>query len=230
MVHAAIYRSPYAHARIKGIDTSAAEQSPGVVAVYTGKDFEDLPALPCAWQAGGIDNFVNTPRPLEIDRVMHTGAGVAVVVAESRYAAEDALGLIEVDWEPLDTIVDLEAAVADGAPQLHENAPGNIVMDWECGDREATEAALAESEVVVRQRLVNQRLIGTPLETARSRGDLRAGDRRVHGLADLADAAHHAAADDRVRLRDPRDEDARDRAAGRRRRSARRSTSTTSTC
>ena len=164
MVHAAIYRSPYGHARIKSIDTSAAEQAPGVVAVYTGKDFEDLPALPCAWQAGGIENFVNTPRPLEIDRAMHTGAGVAVVVAESRYEAEDALGLIEIDWEPLDTIVDLEAAVAEGALQLHENAPGNIVMDWECGDREATDAALAESEVVVRQRLVNQRLIGTPLE------------------------------------------------------------------
>ena len=78
MVHAAILRSPYGHARIKGIDISAAEEAPGVVAVYTGKDFEDLPALPCAWQAGGIDNFVNTPRPLEIDRAKHTGAGVAV--------------------------------------------------------------------------------------------------------------------------------------------------------
>src|SRR5918994_1052281 len=159
MTQVAILRSPYAHARIKSIDTTKAAAAPGVVAVFTGKDFEDLPALPCAWQAGGIENFVNTPRPLEIDRVMHTGAGLAVVVAESRYAAEDALGLIEVDWEPLDTIVDLEEAVADGALQLHENAPGNIVMDWECGDREATDAALAESEVVVKQRLVNQRLI-----------------------------------------------------------------------
>ena len=108
MVHAAILRSPYAHARINGIDTTKAAAHPGVIAVFTGKDFEHLPALPCAWQAGGVENFVNTPRALEIDRVMHTGAGVAVVVATDRYAAEDALGLIEVDWEPLDVVVDAE--------------------------------------------------------------------------------------------------------------------------
>src|SRR5207247_11451834 len=119
---------------------------------------------PCAWQAGGVENLVNTPRALEIDRVTHTGAGVAAVVAENRYAAEDALGLIEVDWEPLDVVVDVEQAVAESAPQLHENAPGNIVMDWSVGDAEATGKALAEAEVVVKQRLVNQRLIPTPME------------------------------------------------------------------
>ena len=97
MAHVAILRSPYAHARIKSIDTTRAAAAPGVVAVYTGKDFEDLPALPCAWQAGGVENLVNTPRALEIDRVTFTGAGVAAVVAESRDAAEDALELIEVD-------------------------------------------------------------------------------------------------------------------------------------
>ncbi len=130
MTHVAIVRSPYAHARITSIDTTKAAAAPGVVAVFTGKDFEDLPALPCAWQAGGVENFVNTPRVLEIDRVTFTGAGVAAVVAETKYAAEDALGLIEVDYEPLDVVVDVEEAAAEGAPQLHENAPGNIVMDW----------------------------------------------------------------------------------------------------
>ncbi len=164
MVHAAILRSPYAHARIRSIDTTKAAAHPGVVGVYTGKDFEHLPALPCAWQAGGVENFVNTPRALEIDRVLHTGAGVAVVVAEDRYAAEDALGLIEVDWEPLDVVVDGEQAAAEGTVQLHENAPSNIVMDWSCGDAEATDRALEEAEVVVEQRLVNQRLIPTPME------------------------------------------------------------------
>jgi aerobic carbon-monoxide dehydrogenase large subunit len=164
MAHVAILRSPYAHARIRGIDTSRAAAHPGVVAVYTGKDFEDLPALPCAWQAAGVENFVNTPRVLEIDRVTFTGAGVAAVVAENRYAAEDALGLIDVDWEPLPVVVDVEDAVADGAPQLHENAPGNVVMDWQCGDQAATDAALGEAEVVVRERLVNQRLIPNPME------------------------------------------------------------------
>jgi aerobic carbon-monoxide dehydrogenase large subunit len=164
MAHVAILRSQYAHARIKSIDTTRAAAAPGVIGVYTGKDFEHLPALPCAWQAGGVENLVNTPRALEIDRVTFTGAGVAAVVAETRYAAEDALELIDVDWEPLDVVVDVEQAAAEGATQLHENAPGNIVMDWSTGDAEATDRALADAEVVLEQRLVNQRLIPTPLE------------------------------------------------------------------
>jgi aerobic carbon-monoxide dehydrogenase large subunit len=164
MTHVAILRSPYAHARITSIDTTKAAEAPGVVAVFTGKDFEDLPALPCAWQAGGVENFVNTPRVLEIDRVMFTGAAVAAVVAETRYWAEDALSLIEVDYVPLDVIVDAEEAAADGALQLHENAPGNIVMDWNVGDADATDKALGEADVVVGQRLVNQRLIPNPME------------------------------------------------------------------
>jgi carbon-monoxide dehydrogenase large subunit len=164
MAHVAILRSPHAHARIRSIDTSRAAAHPGVIAVYTGKDFEHLPALPCAWQAGGVENLVNTPRALEIDRVTFTGAGVAAVVAEDRYAAEDALALIDVDWEQLPVVVDVEQAAAEGAPQLHENAPGNVVMDWQCGDQAATDQALGDAEVVVRQRIVNQRLIPTPME------------------------------------------------------------------
>ncbi len=164
MLHAAILRSPYAHARIRRINTEKAAALPGVVAVFTGADFKDLPPLPCAWQAGGVKNNVNTPRVLEIDKVTFTGAGVAVVVAENRYIAEDALGLIEVDYEPLPVVVDAEKATQPGAPQIHENAPNNICMDWSCGDEEATERALAQADVVVRQRLVNQRLIPTPIE------------------------------------------------------------------
>ncbi|HLO29280.1 MAG TPA: xanthine dehydrogenase family protein molybdopterin-binding subunit [Anaerolineales bacterium] len=167
MVYAAILRSPYAHAKIKRINTKKAEQQPGVVAVFTGQDFKDLPALPCAWQAeaGRIKNNLNTPRVLEIERVTHTGAGVAVVIADDRYAAEDALGLIEVDYEPLPVVVDAEKATQPGAPQLHENAPNNICFDWAIGDKDGTESALASSEVVVRQRLVNQRLIPNVMET-----------------------------------------------------------------
>ncbi len=101
MLYAAILRSPYAHAKIKSINTKKAAKHPGVIAVFTGQDFKDLPALPCAWQAeaGRIQNNLNTPRVLEIDRVTHTGMGVAVVVANDRYTAEDALNLIEVDYE-----------------------------------------------------------------------------------------------------------------------------------
>src|ERR671937_1638134 len=134
MAHVAVLRSPYAHARIKGIDTTNAAAQPGVVGVYTGKDFEHLNPLPCAWQAGGTENFVATPRALEIDRVTFTGAGVAAVVAETKQAAEDALELIDVDWEPLQPVVDVERAVEPHATQIHDAAAHNIVMDWECGD------------------------------------------------------------------------------------------------
>ncbi len=165
MAYVGIVRSPHAHARIRSIDVSAAAAAPGVVGVVTGNDLEHLNPLPCAWQAGGVDNNVNTPRALEIDKVTYAGAAVAAVVAESRYAAEDALALVNVDWEPLAVVVDGEQALAEGAPQIHENAPRNVCMEWQCGDADAAENALREAEVVVRQRLVNQRLIPTPIET-----------------------------------------------------------------
>ena len=166
MVHAAILRSPYAHAKIKSINKDKAVKVPGVITILTGEDFKDLPALPCAWQAeaGRIQNNVNTPRVLEIDRVTHTGMGVAVVVAENRYIAEDALNLIEVDYEPLPVVVDAEKTTQPGAPQLHENAPNNICMDWSCGNKDGTDAALGSSEVIVKQRILNQRLIPNSIE------------------------------------------------------------------
>ncbi len=164
MLHAAILRSPYAHAKIKSINTGVAAKVPGVVGVFTGKDFEDLPALPYGWPAGGVENYANTPRVLEIDKVTHTGAAVAVVVAEDRYTAEDALTLIEVDYEPLPVVVNAEKATQPGAPQIHENAPNNIIFDWSCGEMEPTDRALSQAEVVVKQRLINQRLIPTPID------------------------------------------------------------------
>ena len=170
MLHAAILRSPHAHANIVSVDTTAAAGRPGVVAVYSGKDFAHLNPLPCAWQAGGVENHPNTPRALEIDKVTHIGMGVAVVVASDRYAAEDALDYIEVEYEVLPTVVDAKRATEPGAPQLHENAPDNICMEWECGDEAGTDRALTDSDVVVREHLVNQRLIPTPMETRGSVG------------------------------------------------------------
>ncbi|MEZ4671501.1 MAG: molybdopterin cofactor-binding domain-containing protein [Anaerolineae bacterium] len=164
MLHAAVLRSPYAHARIKSIDTSAAAALPGVVGVFTGKDFADVNPLPCAWQAGGVENHPNTPRVLEIDRVTFTGAGVAVVVAQNRYVAEDALAHIQVDWEPLPVVVDAKKATEPGAPQLHENAPNNICMDWSVGEESAVDQALKQADVVIKHHLINQRLIPTPME------------------------------------------------------------------
>src|SRR6266581_4527295 len=156
MAHLAILRSPYAHANINGIDTAAAKSMPGVLAVFTGADIPYNP-LPMAWPAGGsagLQNNVNTPRVLTTDGAKWTGEGVAAVVAETPEQAVDALALIEVDYEPLPAVVDAEKATQPGAPQLHENAPNNVVFDWTVGDRDGTDRALADAEVVVRQRIV----------------------------------------------------------------------------
>jgi carbon-monoxide dehydrogenase large subunit len=169
--HLAILRSPYAHANIRSIDTSRAKAMPGVLAVFVGADIPYNP-LPMAWPAGGsagLQNNVNTPRILATDDVKWTGEGVAAVVAETEAQAFDAIREIDVDYEPLPTVVDAEKATQPGAPQLHENAPNNIVFDWTVGDKDGTEAAFANAEVVVKQRLVNHRLIPNPMET---RGDI----------------------------------------------------------
>jgi len=171
MVHMAILRSPYAHANIKSIDTAAAKAMPGVLAVIVGADIPYNP-LPMAWPAGGssgVQNNVNMPRVLATDDVKWTGEGVAAVIAETPELAVDALEAIKVDWEPLPTVVDAEKATQPGAPQLHENAPNNIVFNWLVGDKAGTDAAIDSAEVVVRQRIVNQRLIPNPIEV---RGDI----------------------------------------------------------
>jgi carbon-monoxide dehydrogenase large subunit len=171
MAHVAVLRSPYAHANIKRIDTAAAKAMPGVIAVIVGADIPYNP-LPMAWPAGGvsgIQNNINTPRILATDSVKWTGEGVAAVVAETPEQAQDALEAIVVDWAPLAAVVDAEAATKAGAPQLHENAPNNVVFEWNVGDKGGTEAALKDADVVIRQRLVNHRLIPNPMET---RGDI----------------------------------------------------------
>ena len=165
MTHAAVLRSPHAHANIVSINTERAAAVAGVVGVYTGQDFMDVNPLPCPWPAGGVDNNLNTPRALEVGKVTHLGAGVAVVVAEDRAIAQDAVEMIDVEWEVLPAVIDAEEATFEGAPQLHENAPNNVCMEWDCGNQDGTDQALASADVVVRQRLRNQRLIPTPMET-----------------------------------------------------------------
>jgi carbon-monoxide dehydrogenase large subunit len=171
MTHMAILRSPYAHANIRSIDTSKAKAMPGVLAVFVGADIPWNP-LPMAWPAGGvagIQNNISTPRILATDSVKWTGEGVAAVVAESEAQARDAIEAIRVDWEPLPAVVDAEKATQPGAPQLHENAPNNEVFTWTVGDKDGTEKAFEDAEVVVKQRLVNHRLIPNPMEV---RGDI----------------------------------------------------------
>jgi carbon-monoxide dehydrogenase large subunit len=171
MTHLAILRSPYAHANIRSVDTSGAKGMPGVIAVIVGADIPYNP-LPMAWPAGGasgIQNNVSTPRVLATDSVKWTGEGVAAVVAETPEQAIDALEAIQVDYEPLPAVVDAEKATQPGAPQLHDNAPNNVVFVWPVGDKDGTEAAFKDAEVIVKQRLVNHRLIPNPMEV---RGDI----------------------------------------------------------
>jgi carbon-monoxide dehydrogenase large subunit len=171
MTHMAILRSPYAHANIRSVDTSAAKGMPGVIAVIVGADIAWNP-LPMAWPAGGasgIQNNVSTPRVLATDSVKWTGEGVAAVVAETPEQAIDALDAIQVDYEPLPAVVDAEKATQPGAPQLHDNAPNNVVFVWPVGDKAGTDKAFDDAEVVVRQRIVNHRLIPNPMEV---RGDI----------------------------------------------------------
>ena len=164
LVHAAILRSTHAHARIRGIDTSAARSAPGVLAVYTGADTDGvLNPIPCAWLVPDSDVKAVAYPAMAKDVVRYVGDAVAVVVAESRYQAEDALDLINVDYEPLPVVINPEAAMKPGAPQLHEDAPNNQAFHWVVAGGDA-DSAFASPEVVVRDTIIQQRLIPNAVE------------------------------------------------------------------
>ena len=165
MVYAAMLRSPHAHARITSIDTSKAAAAARVVAVYTHADTEGaLQPTPCAWLLPDSDLKVATYHGLAKDVVRYVGDIVAVVVAENRYAAEDALELIEVDYEPLPAVIDPEQAAEDGAPQLHDEIPRNQAFHWAVAGGDI-DAAFEQAEVVVSDRIIQQRLIPNAMET-----------------------------------------------------------------
>jgi carbon-monoxide dehydrogenase large subunit len=164
MVHAAILRSPHAHARIRSIDTTAAQSAPGVLAVYTGADTAGvLNPMPCAWVVPNSDVKTVAYPPIAKDIVRYVGDAVAVVVAQDRYQAEDALELINVDYEPLPAVVNPEAAMQPGAPQLHDDAPNNQAFHWVASGGD-TDAVFASAEVVVRDTIIQQNLIPNALE------------------------------------------------------------------
>ena len=163
--HAAILRSRYAHARIESIDTSDAEAHEGVVAVYTGADIDEsgIPNdIPTAWLLPGLV----TPqyKILATEKTRHTGDGIAVVVAEDRYIAQDALGLIDVTYERLDAVTDPAAAVEENAPTVHEEAPDNVAFDWELGDGDAVDEAFESAAHTAEVDLVQQRIIPNAME------------------------------------------------------------------
>ena len=164
LVHAAILRSPHAHANIVSVDTSGAEGQPGVLAVYTGADTDGvLAGLPCAWLIPDSDLKTPDHPAIAKDRVRYVGDAVAVVVAESRYQAEDALEHIDVDYEPLDAVMNPKAAAQDGAPQIHDDVDNNVAFTWPLAGGD-TDAAFAEADVTVSDTINLQRLIANPME------------------------------------------------------------------
>ncbi|MFW2380883.1 MAG: aerobic carbon-monoxide dehydrogenase large subunit [Acidimicrobiales bacterium] len=169
MLHLAILRSPFAHAKINSIDTSAAEAHPKVKAVVTGATLE---TLNLAWMPT-LSNDVQAV--LATDKVRFQHQEVAFVVAEDRYSARDALELIDVDYEPLDPVIDVRKALDPDAPLIRDDLEGkenNHCFDWETGDKEATEAVFADAEVVVSEDIVYPRVHPAPMETCGSIADM----------------------------------------------------------
>jgi carbon-monoxide dehydrogenase large subunit len=164
LCYAAILRSPYAHAKLTRIDVTAARKAPGVVAVYTGADVKDrVGTVPCAWNPPNCDLKVPPHPVLAFDRVRYVGDGVALVVAETRADARDAIDLIEVDYDPLPAGVDPEKMTQSGAPQLHAEVAKNIGFTWVVSGGDA-DKAFAEAPVKVKQRIVQQRMAPTAIE------------------------------------------------------------------
>ncbi len=164
-----VRRSDVAHGTVGRLDVEAARAMPGVAAVYTGADLlaAGYGILGCAMPLKSRDGsaLIVPPRyAFATDRVRHVGEPLAIVVAESLSEAKDAAEAIEVEIDALPTIIDPEAALAEGAPQLHEEAPGNICLDWGAGDEALVERLFANAAHVTRVRAVSSRVIVAAME------------------------------------------------------------------
>ncbi len=169
MQYAAFVRSPHAHARIKGIDKSAAESMPGVTAVLDGKQLtgDGIGNIICGWMIHSKDGSpmnMGAWSALATEHVRYVGDAAAVVIAESQSEAKAAAEAVSIDYEVLPAVVDAVKAMGDGAPQLHPEAANNIIYDWEIGDEAPTDAALAGSAKIVELDITNNRLSPNPME------------------------------------------------------------------
>lgn len=169
MKHAAFVRSPYAHADVTKIDTSKAEAMPGVIAVLTGSQLkgDGVGNLICGWMIHSKDGSpmkMGAWSPLAVDRVRYVGDAVAIVVAETRGQARDAAEAVEVAYQEKKAVTDAVEALKPGAPQLHPEAEGNLIYDWELGDGRAVDAAIAGAAHVTRLHIVNNRLVPNAIE------------------------------------------------------------------
>jgi aerobic carbon-monoxide dehydrogenase large subunit len=162
MTHAVFVRSPHANAKIRKIDIAAASKAPGVVKIFTGKDMAGVNSLPCGWLLPDLK--VPPHMPLATDAARYVGDPVAIVIAETRSAAQDAAELVAVDWDVQPSVTSTEKAAAKGSPRIHEVAPDNVAFKWQIGDAAATDAAFKSAAVTVKKRIVNQRLVANPME------------------------------------------------------------------
>jgi carbon-monoxide dehydrogenase large subunit len=167
--HAVYVRSPHAHANIKGVDTSKAEALDGVVKVFTGQDIADAGIVGsiCGWQVDfkNGDTMKEPGHPIMVaDKVRHVGDAVALVIAESKNIARDAAGLVEVNYEVLDAVVNPKEAAQDGAPLVHDDVPNNTIYDWELGNKEETDAAFEKAHHITELSYHNQKLVPNAIE------------------------------------------------------------------
>jgi len=169
-------RSDVAHGILKNVDTSAAEGMPGVVRVFTGADFAEVGGLPCGWQITDREgNPMQEPAHpvLAQGKVRHVGDPIAAVVAETREQARDAAEAIEAEIEDLPAVVDMKAALKDGAPKVHDDLTSNLCYDWGFVEenREAVDAAIKSAAHVTTLELKNNRLVANPMEPRVAVGD-----------------------------------------------------------
>ena len=169
MHYAAFVRSPHAHAKVMGVDKSAAEAMDGVVAVLDGNQLkgDGIGNLICGWMIHSKDGTpmkMGAWSAIATDRVRYVGDAVAVVIADSSANAKAAAEAVAVSYEELPVVVNALDALRAGAPQLHPEAEGNLIYDWEIGDAAATDAALASSTHVTQMEIVNNRLVPNPME------------------------------------------------------------------
>lgn len=169
MKFAYFVRSPYAHAKIKGVDASAAKAMPGVIDVLDGKQLlaDGIGNLICGWMIHSKDGTpmkMGAWRPLAHGTVRYVGDAVAIVVADTYGEACDAAEAVVVDYEELPVVTEAVTALEPGAPQLHPEAPGNLIYDWEIGDRAAADRAIAAAAHVTEIEIHNNRLSPNPME------------------------------------------------------------------
>ncbi|MCA0870261.1 xanthine dehydrogenase family protein molybdopterin-binding subunit [Seohaeicola saemankumensis] len=173
-------RSDVAHAKINGLDTSAAEAMPGVVRIFTGADFEGVGGMPCGWQVTDRhgDPMQEPPHPiLAQGKVRHVGDPIAAVVADSAEQARDAAEAIVLDLEELPAVVNMKAALEDGATKVHDDLTSNLCYDWVLGETDdaAVQKAFDDAAHVTTLELTNQRLVANPMEPRVAVGDYNRG-------------------------------------------------------